>query len=48
MPRTEYKQHIYVDENNGPSPMQLVTEPFKDANTQGKIYYESERENHLH
>ena len=47
MPRSEYKQNIYVDENNGPSPMQLTTEPFKDTNTEGKIYYENDRERHL-
>lgn len=47
MPRSEYKQHIYIDENDGPSPLQLQSDPLKDKNQQSKIYYEQERENHL-
>lgn len=47
MPRSEYKQHIYVDEDNGPSPLQLNSDALKDKNHGSKIYYENERENHL-
>ena len=47
MPRSEYKQHIYVDENSGPSPLQLQSNPLKDKNNKSKIYYEQERENHI-
>lgn len=49
MNRSEYKQNIYTDEVDGPSPMQILghEKAFKDLNLDQPTYYEKDRVNHL-
>jgi len=49
MNRSEYKQTKYTDENNGPSPMQILghEKAFKDVNPANMTYYEKDRNDHL-
>ena len=49
MKRDEYKQHKYTDEQDGPSPMQILghEKAFKDLNLKSPTYYEKERQDHL-
>lgn len=49
MGRSEYKQQIYTDEHNGPSPMQILgnERAFKDLHIGKLTYYEKERKEHL-
>lgn len=49
MGRQDYKQIKYTDENNGPSPLQILgnEKAFKDKHPQAKTVFEKEREDHL-
>ena len=49
MKRDEYKQIKYNDEQDGPSPLQILgnEKAFKDKNIGDKTYYEKDRESHL-
>lgn len=49
MKRDEYKQTKYNDEQDGPSPLQILgnEKAFKDKNIGFKTYYEKDRESHL-
>ena len=49
MKRDEYKQTKYNDEQDGPSPLQILgnEKAFKDKNIGQKTYYEKDRESHL-
>lgn len=48
MNRTEYKQHHYTDELDGPSPLQIVgnEKAFKDLNVDQPTVFEKERSFH--
>jgi len=49
MKREEYKQNIYTDEMDGPSPMQVLgnEKAFKDKYQDKKTCFENDRESHL-
>ena len=49
MGRSEYKQHKYTDEQDGPSAMQLLgnEKTLRDRSEGGKTVFETEREEHL-
>jgi hypothetical protein len=49
MNRSEYKQTKYTDEQDGPSPMQILghEKAFKDLSIGSPTYYEKDRETHL-
>jgi hypothetical protein len=49
MSRKEYKQNIYTDEVDGPSPMQILgnEKAFKDKHADVPTVYEKERDQHM-